>query len=219
MAFIKHIGRHGDRKVAVIFRQVPNEDHMCLVIYPDTLPTPYHDGIMKVLESPVGQAAENLADALFRSLLPDGRAILETLHKEGMIKKIQTNQVIMTPNATSHVKLDELNNILNEMRQGEEAIKRLAEVDANAGLVDPTAARRAKAVAEAVTTTTAALDDAAIAVDLLRQAERMEAEAQNLLAESKRLKTEAAGISHGAAAPADKPRRGRPSKVRENVAG
>jgi len=218
MAFVKHIGRHGDRKVAVMFRQVPNENHMCLVIYPDTLPTPYHDGIMKVLESDIGQAAENLADALFRSLLPDGRAILETLHKEGMIKKIQTNQVIMTPNATSHVKLDELNNILNEMRQGEEAIKRLAEVDANAGLVDPTAARRAKAVAQAVNTTTAALDDAAIAVDLIRQAERMETEAQNLLAESKRLKSEAAGISHGAAG-ADKPRRGRPSKVRENVAG
>jgi hypothetical protein len=173
---------------------------------------------MKVLESDIGQTAENLADALFRSLLPDGRVILETLHKEGMIKKIQTNQVIMTPNATSHVKLDELNKILNEMRQGEEAIKKLAEVDANAGLVDPTVARRAKAVAEAVNTTTAALDDAAIASDLLRQAERMEAEAKNLIAESKRLKSEAATISHGAATEG-KPRRTRASKVRENVNG
>ena len=31
---IKHIGKHGDRKVAIVFREVPGETHMCLVIYP-----------------------------------------------------------------------------------------------------------------------------------------------------------------------------------------
>ena len=44
---LKHIGRHGDRKVAILFREVPGEDHMCLVIYPETLPTHIHDSIMK----------------------------------------------------------------------------------------------------------------------------------------------------------------------------
>jgi hypothetical protein len=38
---LKHIGRHGDRKVAIIFRELPGEEHMCLVIYPETLPTHY----------------------------------------------------------------------------------------------------------------------------------------------------------------------------------
>ena len=43
---------------------------------------------MKVIESPEGQTAETLGDAMFRSLLADGRPMLETLHKEGMIKKV-----------------------------------------------------------------------------------------------------------------------------------
>ena len=73
MAFLKHIGKHGDRKVAVIFRQIPGDDHMCLCIYPDLLPISIHDPMMKVLESPVGQAAEEFADALNRNILPDGR--------------------------------------------------------------------------------------------------------------------------------------------------
>ena len=32
---LKHVGRHGDEKVVVVFREVPNEDHMCLVMYPE----------------------------------------------------------------------------------------------------------------------------------------------------------------------------------------
>ena len=64
MAFLKHIGKHGDRKVAVIFRQIPGDDHMCLCIYPDLLAISIHDPLMKVLESTVGQSAEEFADAL-----------------------------------------------------------------------------------------------------------------------------------------------------------
>ena len=118
---LKHVGRHGDRKVAIIFREIPGEDHMCLVIYPDVLPTHIHDTVMRVLESPTGQQETSLANALHRSLLPDGRAILEALHKEGMLKKIPTNQVIVTPTTTSSVKLDELNRLVKEMESGQDA--------------------------------------------------------------------------------------------------
>ena len=54
----KHVGRHGDKKVVVLFRQVPNEDHMTLLVYSDLLPRIYHDSVMTVLESPEGQQAE-----------------------------------------------------------------------------------------------------------------------------------------------------------------
>ena len=53
---LKHIGRHGDRKVAIIFRELPGEEHMCLVIYPETLPSHIHNTIMTILESAPGQA-------------------------------------------------------------------------------------------------------------------------------------------------------------------
>jgi hypothetical protein len=201
---LKHIGRHGDRKVAIIFRELPGEEHMCLVIYPETLPTHIHNTIMNILESAPGQASPNLADVLHRNLLPDGRVILQALHNEGMLKKIQTNQVIVTPTAQSTVKLDELNRIVKEMESGAEALKRMQELDANAGFVDPAVKRKAErafkegriAEAEAMVAPLAApaggaLDDKSLAANMLAQAKRMEADAKGLVAEAARMKKEA----------------------------
>ena len=197
---MKHIGRHGDRKVAIIFRELPGEDHMCLVIYPDTLPTHIHNTIMSILESAPGQQSPNLADVLHRNLLPDGRVILQALHNEGMLKKIQTNQVIVTPTAQSNVKLDELNKIVKEMESGADALKRMQELDANAGFVDPAVKRKAEKAfkegrlseAEAlVAPATGALDDQSLAANMLAQAKRMEADAKGLVAEAARMKKDA----------------------------
>lgn len=235
MKFMKHVGRHGDRKIAVLFREVPQEDHMCLVIYPDTLPAPWEAAIMKVLESEVGQQSENFADALHRSLLPDGRVILETLHKEKMIKKIRTADVTVTPRPDSHIRLDELNKMLNEMKQGEAAIKRLAENDAAQGLVDPSVKRAAEAAfknqqtqqyQQPVQSNDGALSDRTLAQNMLNQATRMEAEAKGLIAEAARMKKEAERMDPSVVAPAPiptnapltstaapKPKRGRPSNA------
>lgn len=202
MAFLKHIGRHGDRKVAVIFRQIPGDDHMCLVIYPEVLPSHMHDSIMKVLESSVGQGSEDLADALHRNMFPDGRNMLETLHAERMMKRVNTEQIIVTPTLNSSVKLSELNNILNEMKLGEGAVRRLAEIDSNAGLVDGKTKRSAeqkfkesqtRSPANLTITPPAAgaLSDRELAANLLAQAERMHQDGNSLLKESARLRKEA----------------------------
>jgi hypothetical protein len=217
---IKHIGKHGDRKVAIVFREVPGEEHMALVVYPETLPIAIHDAIMKVIESPVGQQAENLGDALFRSLLSDGRAMLQTLHIEGMIKKVQAKQVTVTPGGNSSVNLDEMNGIIRKMKMGEDAIREMAELDANKGYTGK--ARRRddygrevgapipQRMAEVAGSDAAkALDDQSIAQDRMKQAQRMEAEARGLLAESARLKAEAEAMTGGA----PKPKRGRQKKV------
>jgi hypothetical protein len=235
---IKHIGRHGDRKVAILFREVPNEDHMCLVIYPETLPTHIHDSIMRTLESPVGQQATNLAEALHRGILPDGRPQLEALHREGMIKKVPTSQVIVTPTPTSSVKLDELNRIVKEMDTGEAAVKRLQELDRNTGIVDPATKRKAEAEfkrskervtsepVSALVSTDGALDDKTIAANLLSQAKRMEIEAKGMIAEAARMKKDAqrmhpdvrtqpvVQVAQTAPVVSVSPKRGRPSKVK-----
>jgi hypothetical protein len=177
---------------------------MCLVIYPETLPTHFHNTIMNILESAPGQASPNLADVLHRNLLPDGRVILQALHNEGMLKKIQTNQVIVTPTAQSNVKLDELNRIVKEMESGADALKRMQQLDASAGIVDPVTKRKAEkafkegrmAEAEAmVAPLTApaggALDDKALAANMLAQAKKMELDAKGLVAEAARMKKEA----------------------------
>ena len=209
---LKHIGRHGDRKVAILFREVPGEEHMCLVVYPETMPTHIHNSILSTLESPAGQAATSLSDVLHRNLLPDGRPQLEALHKEGMIKKIPTNQVIVTPTAQSSVKLDEMNKIIKEMESGESAYKRLQEIDKNTGFVDPAQKRKAEAeykrdqerkaqdtrtpyVAPPLASPDGALDDKTLATNMLAQAKRMEIEAKGMIAEAARMKKEAQGLN------------------------
>ena len=193
---MKHVGRHGDKKVLILWRTVPDEEHMCLVSYSDKMPSFYHDAVMKVLESGQGQEAAQLADALHRNLLPDGRNILNTLHREGLIKKVQTAQVIVTPDPKNSVRLDELNKILQEMSQGQDAVRRMAEIDAQAGRRDP----KKSAALKSSTRTADALSDSNLANNLRQQAERMAAEARGLLAESERLMAQAGEMSSSATA-------------------
>ena len=30
---IKHVGRHNERKIIIVYREVPNQTHMALVVY------------------------------------------------------------------------------------------------------------------------------------------------------------------------------------------
>jgi hypothetical protein len=219
--FIKHVGKQGDRRVAIIFREVPGEDHMCLVVYPDVLPTHMHDALIKAIETPEAQQSDNLADAIHRQLFPDGRPMLVALHSEGMLKKIQTETVVVTPTPNASCKLSELNDILRQMKTGQQAVDKLAELDASAGisgkakvrdglgreLRPPPAARSNLAGSNQV------LTDDAIANNLRQQAERMTAEAKTLMAESARLLEEASAMSGAPAKPTAKPKKQTKAKV------
>jgi len=218
---LKHVGKHNDRKVCILFKQVPNEDHMALVVYSDVLPRMIHDEIMKCVESPVGQQANELSDALFRVTMADGRNCLEVLHKEGMIKKVPTNQVIVTPTNNAKVRLDELNTILTEMAKGEEAVRKLAELDASKGATGKQKTREVGEPVKATKTTSAEvnpkldqiLTDVDLARERLTQAEKMKKEAEMLISEAERLVAEAAALD-----PTLKGKRnvGRPKKVKAN---
>jgi hypothetical protein len=203
MAFLRHVGKHGDRKVAVVFREVPGETHMCLVTYTETLNQHIHDPMMQSIESDIGQNSENLADALNRTYTKDGRPILTYLHMEGLLKKINTEQVVMTPAPNTRIKLSELNSILDEMKQGESAVRRLAELDASTGLQDPAdVARRLRGDQNVnVPSTDGILGDSTLAKQRLEQAQRMEREAKGLLAEAQRLIEEAKAMDPAVAPP------------------
>lgn len=195
--FLKHVGKHGDRKVAVIFRQIPGDDHMCLVVYTELLNQNIHDPLMACIESPEGQASENLADALNRAYTRDGNIILHVIHREGMMKRVQTELVMMTPAPNQKIKLSELNGILNEMAKGEEAVRRLAEIDASRGLQDPKdVAKRMRGESTLPPSPKKAADgvlgNSDLAVNLRAQATRMANEAKGLMAEAERLLKEAA---------------------------
>lgn len=195
--FLRHVGKHGDRKVAVVFREVPGESHMALVVYTELMNQNIHDPLVQCIESDIGQNSENLADALNRSYTKDGRIILQVLHAEGMLKKTQTENIVMTPQPGVQIKLSELNKILDEMKQGEEAVKKLTEMDQSLGLQDPVdVAKRLRGgkKPEPVKATGDLLGDQALANNLRQQAERMDREAKGLMAEAQRLLKEAASL-------------------------
>lgn len=198
---IKHVGKHNQRRVAIVYRKVPDESHMALIVYTDSLPSMVHDEMMKCLESEIGQQAKELADALFRTTMADGNNCLTTIHKGGWMKKVPTNQVIVTPTIKSTVRLDELNDIMDKLEAGGEAAARLADIDANRGIKGVIQeGRELGQPAKPFTGTTSAdvagtLTDADLAQQRTAQAEKMEAEAKALLAEAKRLKQEATQFS------------------------
>lgn len=195
MSFLRHVGKHGDRKVAVIFREVPGEPHMCLVTYTETLNMHVHDPMIQCIESDIGQSSQNLADALNRTYTKDGKPILHVLHHEGQLKKVNTEQIVMTPQPNTRIKLNELNKILNEMQQGEDAVRRLAEMDKSMGLQDPAdVVRRMRGPQSNVQGSGDILGDSSLAQQRIEQAQKMEREAQGLLAESKRLMEEAKSL-------------------------
>lgn len=197
--FLRHVGKHGDRKVAVVFREVPGETHMALVTYTELLNQNIHDPMMATIEGDIGQNSEHLADALNRTYTKDGRQILQVLHGEGLLKKVNTEQIVMTPSPNQKIKLNELNKILDEMKLGEDAVKKLAEMDASLGLQDPRdVARRMRGDKETkapVQSSGDVLGDTQLANNLRSQAQRMVAEAKGLMAEAERLNKEAESLN------------------------
>lgn len=225
---MKHVGKHDQRKAVLLFKEVPGTDEeMCLIVYTDKLPKLIHDPLMKVIESEVGQAANDITEPLNRTLMDNGQALLQALHHQGYIRKVPTNQMILTPNASTTIRLDELNKILKEMASGKEATERLAELDASAGLKDPDKSLAnigEKSVGEAmkesandvepitITEMAAAEDgvltDAHIANGQLSQANALTADAERLLNEAKILRDEAYTL-----APELKPKQTRKKRV------
>jgi hypothetical protein len=222
MSFTRHVGKHGDRKVAVVFREVPGEAHMCLVTYTETINQHIHDPLIQCIESDIGQNSEHLADALNRTYTKDGKPILQVLHLEGQLKKVQTSQILMTPSPNQLIRLDELNKILDEMKLGEDAVKRMAELDKSRGIQDPaTVARKMRGAKDAIVPTGLqasgdALGDQAIAQNLRQQAAKMDIEAKGLMAESARLHKEAA-LLEGVTAEVAKPKKTTTKKTKVSV--
>lgn len=117
---IKHIGKLKDSNanVAIIFRTVPGEPKHALVIGPKFLDNNYHDAFMKALESNEGQGSFELGTHLAKSRFNDGVEMLAYLHQNNFIKKVPTNNVIVTMGAGTdgQVQLDELNKLIAKER-------------------------------------------------------------------------------------------------------
>lgn len=121
MAFLKHVGRHSKtgQRLVVVFMQLPDEPEHALVLYSDSLPDRYHQTMMEAVESPEGQASKQLYEVLSRKVFWHGTQILQTLHQERFLVKVNTAEVIMTPNTSTSIALNEL---LEKMAETDENV-------------------------------------------------------------------------------------------------
>jgi len=121
---------------------------------------------------------------------------------------------LVTPTTTSSVRLDELNDILDEMAKGQEALEKLQNLDANRGMtgkknntamnqprraeiqeIGERRTREAQGNTSAADMLTGMLSDSDLAAQRVEQAQKMESTAQQLLAEAARLKAEAESLN------------------------
>lgn len=214
MANIKHIGRakKSRRKVLVAYRVVPGEAENCLIIPTEALQAEYHDSAMRLVESEVGQSAYELAEAMARVRLPDGRIMLHAFHKEGKLMKVPSASIEMTPNTQTVISLDELNTLIAKQKGvtvadlalGAEQMQKTPALDAHvsaeqaadaytATAAKPAAQPRLNAVQtpefveDAMLVQEQPLSDIDLAKNYRDQAEMLSAEAKRLRAEAKKL--------------------------------
>lgn len=192
--FFKHIGEHNGKKVIIVQRALPGEEHLAAVVYSQIIPSRYHDDIMSVLQSDEGQQSKEFMDIMNRRLLSSGSNMLVTMVNEGFVKKAQANQIIVKPNANSAIRLDELNKLLKMAGEGTEAIRRLEELDRQQGRKDPIK-QNAPMQDAAIAGAGDVLDDSTLATNYRSQATRMRSEAKTLLDEATRLEGEAKSLS------------------------
>lgn len=118
MADLKHVGRIKDngRKCVVVFRTLPGDAFSCLVIMTESLSESYHDALINLVESNAAQVNSELSEVLARAVFPDGSTMLPSLHVKGMLTKVPTSAVEMTPNSSVSILLSQLNQIIAEQK-------------------------------------------------------------------------------------------------------
>lgn len=115
---LKHIGKmkHNGAKVCVVYRTLPGDAFGALVVGTAALSEQHHNTLMTEVESALGQQANELGDHLSNRYFQDGANILESLHLQGKLRRVETKDVVMTPTASDEVSLDEINVMIAEQK-------------------------------------------------------------------------------------------------------
>ena len=118
MKTYKHIGKvkNTGTKCLVVFRTLPGESNMSLILPTATLPDSYHNSIMELVETEQAQDCFEFAEIMFVRYFPDGRPMLRALQADNRLIKMPTDSIIMTPGPQSEIELSQLNVLIAEQR-------------------------------------------------------------------------------------------------------
>lgn len=115
---IKHVGKvkSNGAKVIVAFRTLPGESNYALVLPVAQLSDSYHDAILKTVETNEAQQAFEFGEVMFTRTFPDGRPMLQAMRADGLLQKVPTDSIIMTPVPGSEIELSQLNSLIAEQK-------------------------------------------------------------------------------------------------------
>lgn len=173
---LKHVGqlKNSQRRVIVVFREVPEEEDHCLVVDTDALPDWMHNDIINAVESPGAQSSSNFYEYAQRTVFTDGSNMLQTLHRAKRLSKQPTSNVVMTPNSSTKIGLDELNAMIREQNGGAPAVQNKKPEDELSMAAKPLTEKSSPQV----------INDVDIAKNMLAQADQFAAEAERLREEA-----------------------------------
>ena len=169
MRSLKHVGKikNTGAKVLIVFRTLPGESNMALVLPTANLPDQYHDALIQLVESDHAQSTNEFGEIMFIRRFPDGRPMLQAMQAAGRLQKVSTSLVIMTPTLSDSIQLDELNVIISQQKNC--AVDDLANLVTGANTVD----KIEQPVPETQTEETTPLTDKDIAKSYRSQADSL----------------------------------------------
>ena len=176
MRSLKNVGKikNTGAKVLIVFRTLPGESNMALVLPTANLPDQYHDALIQLVESDHAQSTNEFGEIMFIRRFPDGRPMLQAMQAAGRLQKVSTSLVIMTPTLSDSIQLDELNVIISQQKNC--AVDDLANLVTGANTVD----KIEQPVPETQTEETTPLTDKDIAKSYRSQADSLYKEAARL---------------------------------------
>ena len=186
MKNLKHVGKikNTGSKVLVVFRTLPGESNMALVVQTSPLPDQYHNAIIDLVDQDVAQDAWEFGEILFTRPFPDGRPMLQALQADNRMLKVATDSIIMTPTPNSEIPLHELNSFIAEQKNC--AIDDLYTFTKGAPIKKEPATKVQDAISVAASTNEV-LTDHDIARNFRSQADAMYKEAARLRKEAEEL--------------------------------
>ena len=214
--FIKHVGvtTNTGSRVVVVFRTIPEDENTALVVQSDTLKDRYHQDFMQVVEGITAQQETELFKSLNTQMFSDGLPMLDTLHKKGLLMKVATTSIKMTPQVDKQILLSDLNNVLGPVnfadnggkRQNPDVTMETAKDPIKADISNPNGpapigAKFGGDSLPGLDVNNGVLTDEQLAASRIKQATELEAEAT-------RLREQAYDLD-----PNTKPKRGRPKKA------
>lgn len=181
---MKHVGKLGEEPCVVVFRTLPNDEEHCLIVETRSLADRVHDELMDAVQSVEAQSAKEISEVLNRRSFSNGSVMLQHLHFNKLMKKVSVDLVSLTPTPSHSVPLKEVNQEIKKLDGGYTPPKNDGSHLQKGSVMETDPTLNQQRVEQSENTTDNGDDPESVARGIMMQAELMEQDARQLLADA-----------------------------------